>query len=309
VVVERRLFPAKGVARPSAGVEEGQEPRGARLQPRRQLSCASVLRKQRVLAHGESGLELRVQHRERVEAVQPDPRPSGGRQQQAGWEGEVGAASLDEEAAARERLRGDRLRHARAPRRGPAVEAKVVLPDERLTGGNRAGEQREGQPVCLRVSPSDDLGVQLAEAAEGMELQAPACECPVDDPVDIANVGPRFRQRRVPEVARVHVEHGEERERPRLGVASGLRGDVAEHRSEILCPVARQAPEHRERAGDGGAVALGVQGGDVPGGHCGREPAPRSRSVVVPARVRGRHDREGHKERGEQRPAHEHALA
>ena len=242
VVRQRRLLPQR-VARPVAGVELGQL-RSCRLgEIRGELTRALVPRRLRVLAERENRLELRVEDDEIAEAVEPDPRAR--------------AETLDERPGNRperpprrchlpraaERLGADGLRHAGRPRRRTAAEREVVLPHRALLAGNHAVDERLGEHLRLLRPAGCGVDVQRADVRERMELEPVAPAGAIDDAVRAGDVGPAGRQAALLQVARVEVEHREERERARLGERVRLEPDEPQHPRERGLAAGRESGE------------------------------------------------------------------
>ena len=221
VVVERRLA-GQRVARPVAGVEpRHHRPRGVR-DPVRELGGLVVAGRLRVLAQGDDRLQLRVQHDEVAEAVEADPRPGRERLHEPPRDGRERAAARGDDlgprergACAGERLCADGLRHPGRPGRRPSAVREVVLPHGAAPARDGPGDERGRELGGLRPASRRGLDVEPAHVRERMELQPVAPAGAIDDAVRGRDVGAGRRERAALEVARVHVQHGEEGERTR----------------------------------------------------------------------------------------------
>ena len=181
----------------------------------------------RVVADRKRRLELSVQHRHAVEAVERDPglrRRRRGEQPRDGGVGGVGRVEQvlvrEQRAGAGERLRGDGLSHPRRPRCTTGGKRKVVLPDHRPANRDGPGNERRGEMRRRRVVLRRDLRVQLREVGEWVEDVAVIREEPIDGAVVALDVRVRPRERMRGKPLGVHRQGREERQRPRRRVGS-----------------------------------------------------------------------------------------
>ena len=296
MVLERRLASPELVERPVAGVEARQERLGRGLEPGRERGGVGVAGRRRVVADRDRALELRVQHRGLVEAVQPDPGAARelaherARDRAKGAAGRLGVARIvGEGERARERLGHDGLRHPGRPRRLPTSVRELVLPAERAAGPDRGPREQRRRECSRPVSVlRGDGRVQRARVRERVELEAVAREEAVDDPVLVRDVGAGGGSGAVAEVRRVLGEHREERQGARGRVGAPLDGHVVEHAAEIRLPRPAEVPEDGDGTLDLRAVGVGVLRAERPGLHRPVEAPLGERRVRVRARAGGR---------------------
>ena len=138
-----------------------------------------------------------------VEAVQADPGAEprlldepAGKGAVCGVSGceELWGVCLVQRGGPRERLCGDRLCEAGAPRGAPARVVEVVLPAQAAARvGNAAGGECRREPRGRRDALARDRGVQGGEVPERVELEPLPREVAVDDAVRVGDVRLRCR--------------------------------------------------------------------------------------------------------------------
>ena len=246
VVAERRLATAQRIERPEAGVERGQQLRGRGLERGGEVRSVLDAAELGVLLQREDALQLGVEDDGVAEPVELAPQALGQaahetRDEAVGGVRRVEQGRVTELARdARERLRGDGLRHPGRPGRLAAAERELVLPAERPSDRHGACDERARELRGLVETAGTDLVVEQREVAERVEDKAVAVEPPVEDAVAADRVRPGPRDAVGLEVRDVLVELREERERSRARVGARLGGHVREHARDRLGAKRRQ---------------------------------------------------------------------
>ena len=242
----------RAVARSSSSSRcRSGERRGRRaLHAQRERRRVAVFGRRRVRLQRDHRLQLRVQHRQRRERVEADPRPGRDRREQASRDRLIRGARLPhqrrrfrrhEPCGARERLRRDGLRHPREPRRAAArVRERVLPPDAAAALVDATRDERVRQALRASDVACRDARVERAEVRERMELEAASREVAVDDAVCVGDVGLRLRRPVLEEEVVVRLQLADQRERARLGHLACERCELLERYSDMLAPAARQ---------------------------------------------------------------------
>ena len=255
---------AQLVQRPVAGVEAGEQRPRRPLQPLRERGRSGVPGGLAVLAQGDHRLQLRVENDLVAEAVEAHPEARRRVEQQVG-DGVVGARGGDrqlrvaeERARPRERLRGERLRHSRRPRRPAGTVGERVLPDQPVPTRNGPRQERGGERLRHFDVVRGGCVRERREAREWMELETLVRKPAIDDSIGVADVDAVERDAVRFEICEVLLQLREERKRARRRVRVPHRRQLRELRRDHPRAQRRQAAFVPERAVDVTPVARGV---------------------------------------------------
>ena len=275
LVVERRRFARERVVRPVAGVEAGECRRRGPLHPRRERAGGWILGGRRVRLERDHGLQLSVEHPQRLKRIEADPRAGCDAREQAAGDHTVGGAGLahqrrrlrrHERCRSRERLCRDGLRHPREPRcASPGVVEEVLPGDPAALLVDAACDQRVGEALRARRVVRGDASVQCSEVGQRVELETASREVAIDEAVGVRHVFLRSGRIVLRKVVVVRLELPDQRKCARCSEAAAECCELSESDGDVLPASARQRAHEVCRSCDLRAAGVRGRAVDSPG--------------------------------------------